>query len=473
MKISLIFTPNELNVNFRDLAFRDDNIGSVPPLSLLTVAALLEKENVAVQLIDMEAEQLSYGEALERLKQFSPDLLGFTLTTTSFRPVLNWITRFKGDTGLAVLVGGDHVRLYPHETMSHPAIDYCIVGEAEIPLPLFVNALRSGKSLDGIKSLGFRRGNEVVIDRTLQTVLDINEVPFPARHLIKSELYENILGHRKNFTAMISARGCPFSCAFCNANHQPYRARSPINFVDEVEYNLRHHGIRSFDIYDSTFTTDNTRVLAICAEMLHRRLDVSFSIRSRVDVVSTQMIDALKSAGCHAIMYGIESSNEGILRGMNKGISLQQIRDTLFYTKSQGIETLGFFMFGFPGETRTTIEETISFACELPLDYAQFTILLPFPETAIYDYYREHGLGDYWAEYTRYPSRERMIELIGTDITREEASEYISRAYKQFYFRPRIIFGRLKRLKSLREFGKLAGGAMGILAGSRKDHKGR
>ncbi|OGU16341.1 MAG: hypothetical protein A2076_02870 [Geobacteraceae bacterium GWC2_53_11] len=468
MKICLIFTPNQLNPNFRELAFRDDNIGFVPPLSLLTVAAILEQENVTVALIDMEAEQLSYTDTLERIRQFAPDMLGFTLTTTSFRPVLEWINRFKNGTSIPVLVGGDHVRLFPQETMSHDAIDYCIVGEAELPLPEFVRAWKAGKPLEGIKSLGYKSNGRVIVDRTVQTVADIDSIPFPARHLIKNELYENILANRKNFTAMMSARGCPFNCAFCNANHQKYRARTPRNFVDEIEFNLSRHGIHYFDIYDSTFTTDRERVFAICEEIIRRKLDVSFSVRSRVDVVSREMIRVLKSAGCHAIMYGIESSNQEILRTMNKGILPQQVMETVSFTKQCGIETLGFFMFGFPGETRRTMEDTIRFALELPLDYAQFTTLLPFPETEIYTYYMEHGLEDYWSTYTLDPSKDRLIELIGTEVTRQEASAFVSRAYKEFYFRSRIILNRLKRLSSLKELKKLFGGAVGILAGSRK-----
>jgi radical SAM superfamily enzyme YgiQ (UPF0313 family) len=464
MKISLIFTPNDLNPNFKELAFRDDNIGSVPPLSLLYVAAILEKEGVEVDLIDMAAERLTYPAALQRITKFSPDLLGFSISTMSFHPILKWITRFKQDTGLPVLVGGEHVRHYPAETMSHASIDFCIVGEAELPLPQFIRAFREKRPFDGIKSLGFRNNGEVFLDRTLQIIDNIDSVPFPARHLINNELYENVLTRKKNFTAMLSARGCPFNCAFCNANQQRYRARSPKNFVDEIELNLTKQGIRDFDIYDSTFTTDRRRVLAICEEIRRRKLKVGFSVRSRVDVVDKVMIDALKSAGCHSIMYGIESSSPEILRRMNKGISPEQIMETVTYTNRSGLETLGFFMFGFPGESHKTIEDTIEFSLKLPLDYAQFTLLVPFPETEIYSYYQEHGLEEYWAEYTLDESKERLIDLIDTDVTREEVSRYIAEAYRRFYYRPRILWKQLIKLRSFSKLKRLAFAAVSMLA---------
>ncbi|MBC7962578.1 MAG: radical SAM protein [Steroidobacteraceae bacterium] len=463
MKVSLIFTSIEVNPHNKAVSFRDERLGFVPPLSLLLVAAILEKEGVVVDLIDMEAENLSYTETLKRIKSFAPDLLGFTVTTWSFHSVLSWINKFKADTAIPVLVGGEHIRLYPNETMSHESIDFCLVGEAELPLPEFIKAFREDRSFEGIKSIGYKKDGKAVIDRTLQFVEDINSVPFPARHLIKNELYENILSRKKNFTALLTSRGCPFNCAFCSHNQLKYRARSPKNVVDEIELNLNQHNIRDFDIYDSTFTANEQRVIDICEEIRRRKLKVEFTVRSRVDVVSREMVGSLKSAGCHTILYGIESSNPDILKMMNKRISLELVTEAINYTKQSGIKTLGFFLFGFPGETRQTIEDTIRFSLELPLDYALYSILLPMPDTEIYSYYQEHGLGDYWAEYTLDESKMEQIEFIGTGVTRAETAAYALKAYKQFYFRTRILWNRFKTLRSIGEFRRLLSGAIGIL----------
>ena len=463
MKVSLIFTSIEINPHNKAVAFRDERLGFVPPISLLHVAALLEREGVVVDLIDMEAENLSYPEALERIRSFAPDLLGFTVTTWSFHSALQWIKRFKADTALPVLVGGEHLRLYPDETMSYDAIDFCIIGEAELPLPDFIRAFREGRPFEGIKSLGYRKDGRVIIDRTLQYVEDLNSVPFPARHLIKNELYENILSRKKNFTALISTRGCPFNCAFCSHNQLKYRFRSPGNVVDEIELNLKNFAIRDFDIYDSTFTVDRIRVIEICKEIRRRKLDVGFTVRSRVDVMDKEMIDSLKSAGCHTILYGIESSNPEILKMMNKGISPELVVETIRYTKQSGIDILGFFLFGFPGETRETIEDTIRFSLELPLDYALYSILLPMPDTEVYRYYQERGLGDFWAEYTLDESKPGLIEFVDTGVTRAETEAYALKAYKRFYFRPRIIWKRFIKIRSFGEFRRMFGGAIGIL----------
>ena len=465
MKVSLIFTTNELNPNFSDLSFRDESIGYIPPLSLLYVAAILEKAGVEVQLIDMDAECLSYNQALQEVNHFSPDLLGFTLSTYSFHPILKWIKQFKSDTGIPVIVGGAHVALYPKETMTHKDIDYLIIGEAEIPLPQFIHALRDGKSLEGIKSIGFRKNGEVCIDQTRQSIGNIDDIPYPARHLIKNELYKNILTKRKNFTAMLSTRGCPYRCTFCDQKTPKFRMRSAESFFQEIEYAYEHFQIREFDIYDSTFTANKKRVHKICELISQSGLDVGWTIRSRVDSVDEDLLKALKGAGCHAIMYGVESADRGILKRMNKDISPERITRIISFTKKIGIEMLGFFMFGFPGETHETIKKTIQFSLDLPLDYAQYTVLLPFPDTEIYEYYRKHGMGDYWSEYTLDPENEKIVELVGTEITRKEASNYLSVAYRKFYFRPRIIIRRALELRSLEEFLRLSRGAYGILKG--------
>jgi radical SAM superfamily enzyme YgiQ (UPF0313 family) len=466
MKVSLIFTPNELNPNFKDLSFRDDSIGFIPPLSLLSVAAILEAEGVEVQLLDMDAERLDYPHALRRVRAFAPDLLGFTLSTYSFHPILAWIKRFKADTDLPVLVGGAHAALYPEQTLRHPQIDYLIVGEAEKPLPQFLRAFAAGRSVAGMPSVGCREGGRIVVDRTRQHVPDIDAVPWPARHLIRNELYTNILARRRNFTAMLSTRGCPYRCAFCDQKTPKYRQRSARSFVDEVRYNLRRFGIHEFDVYDSTFTANRKRVAAICDLLIAEKVDVSWTVRSRVDSVNEAMLRALRRAGCHTLMYGIESANRDILKRMHKDISPRRVREIVGYSKRLGFDVLGFFLFGFPGEGRQTIEDTIRFSLELPLDYAQYTVLVPFPDTEIYETYRAAGLGDYWAEYTLDAANERQIELIGTTVTRAEASRQLRRAYRKFYFRPRIIWRRAASMRSGGELRRMARGAWGILRNS-------
>ena len=464
MKVTLLFTQTGMdNINFGSQKFRDKNIGVIPPVSLLNVAAILESVGVEVSIIDVDAEALSYPQILERISQFSPDLIGFTISTYNFQEVLTWIKKIKEDTQTPIIIGGPHVSIYPVECMSHKEIDYAIIGEAELPLPEFVKAFQNGKNFDGIQSLAYRVKGELRIDKTLRTVDDINSIPLYARHLIKNERYSNILTRRKNFTAMLSSRGCPYLCTFCDQKNPPYRYRSPESFVSEIKENYEKHNIREFDIYDSTFTANRKRVIEICKLIVEQGLDVGWTIRSRVDSVNEKVIHALKEAGCHTIFYGIESSNPEILKLMEKRIEIDRIRYIVGYTKDAGIDTLGFFMFGYPGETRETVEDSIKFSLELPLDYAQYSILGPMPKTEIYSYYRERGMEDFWAENTLDPDNNKLLELKDVSLSRDEIQEYVDIANRKFYGRPKNIIHKLKNVRSFDNFMRLSSGGISVV----------
>ena len=437
-------------------------MGHVPPASLLAVAAILERAGVEVQLIDMVAERLSFENALARVKAFSPAMLGFTLTTYSFHSAMKWIRRFRDGTGLPILAGGAHASIYPDETMTHPEIDYLVLGEADRPLPEFIKRLTAGGSLEGIKSFAYRHDGRVVVDKTVEILENIDDAPFPALHLVKNELYGSILSQRKNYTALMSSRGCPYRCTFCDQKKTPYRMRSPQSLVEEIKRNYYRFGIRDFDIWDSTFTANEKRVMEICERLVGEKLNISWRIRARVDSVNEPMLDALKGAKCRTVLYGIESSNRDILTRMKKDITPERVEHIIAYTKKVGMQTLGYFMFGYPGETRATMEATIQFALGLPLDYVQMTVLVPFPDTAIYEYYKERRLGDYWYRFTLDLDLDQEIELIETELTRAQTASIVSRAYRRFFFRPGIILNQFINVRSFAEFRRLFGGALGL-----------
>jgi anaerobic magnesium-protoporphyrin IX monomethyl ester cyclase len=463
MKISLIFTPISLRRNWSTLVAQDRHVGIIPPLSLAYVAAIAEKAGHRVQIIDSVAERLSLEDTIERINGYSPDILGFTLSTYGFHQTLIWIKAIKEKLGIPVMVGGWHLSLYPQETLYHPSIDYAIIGEAENILPNFLKALESGDTLYSVKGIAFRDKGRVILTPPVLITSDLDTVSFPARHLLKNELYFNILSRLKNFTVMLSARGCPYSCIFCDLNTKKLRMRSAKNFVDEIEINYKEFKIREFDIYDSSFTIDKQRVVKICEEIRKRRLEVFWTARSRVDTVDKYLLRTMALAGCNALMYGIETGDPGILSRLRKHTNLGNIKDIVGATKECGIKTLGFFMIGSPGETIQTALKTIKFSKSLNLDYVQVTKLTPFPNTEIYRMLLETGFGDYWREFTLDPRLEKELPSVGTELTPRQINRLVRKAYLSFYFRPTYILQALQRAKSALEIRNSLSAALGLI----------
>jgi len=463
MKIALVYSPTRLRKNWSTLLAQDKHIGIIPPLSLAYVAAIAENAGHNVIIIDAVAEKLSLGDTIRRIEKFSPDILGFTLATYAFHQTLAGIKIIKEKLNLPVMVGGWHLTLYPKETLSHKCIDYALIGEVENTLPRFLKTLEEGGSLLSVNGLGFRDNGKIVITPEAALTANLDLIPFPSRHLLENHLYYNILSRTKNFTAMLSTRGCPYQCMFCDLKTKKFRMRSALNFVDEIEINYRKFGIKEFDIYDSSFTVDKQRVYKICAELRNRKIQVSWTARSRVDTVDKDLLNAMAQAGCNTLMYGIETGDPVILNGLKKHTNLENVKNIISITKGCGIKTLGFFMLGCPGETRSTALKTIRFINSLDLDYIQVTQLTPFPNTELYQMLLSSGFGDYWREFTLDSSMERQLPSIQTELTPQEIRGLVRRAFLSFYFRPAYILKALNRAKSILEIRNSFSAMIGLL----------
>ncbi|MFH0864276.1 MAG: radical SAM protein [Candidatus Gottesmanbacteria bacterium] len=455
MRLALIYTPTFAEKNWATLRAQDKNVGKIAPLSLLYVAAIAEQAGHTVIIIDATVDHRSIDQIINRIKVFSPDLIGFTMTTYMFYQTLSWIKEIKKRIDLPILIGGQHLGTYPAETMTHKEIDYAVIGEAEITLPQLLTAIENGNLLNPVPGIAFRQEGKVIFTPPQVKFMDINKIPFPSRHLLDMSKYYNFVSKRKNFTPMITSRGCPFRCIFCDLKKTNWRMRSPENVIAEIRQCYFDFGIREIDFYDSSFTVDKQRVIDLCRLLSKQNLDLSWSVRTRVDCVDKEMLKELSKAGCVRIMYGIESSNQDILVSLHKGITIERIKKVIGWTKKYNMEALGFFIIGSPGETRQTALQTIKFACELPLDWVQFTRMIPFPATELYQMMMEDTGKDYWRKFVLNPKNEKPLPLIRAKITAAEAEDLVRLAYIKFYFRPKIIWSSIKKIKSIGDIYKI------------------
>ncbi len=447
MKVLLINPPHEHPMATNIPSVVDEERGFNPPLGLLYVAAYARAHTShRVRVLDCQVEGVGQAGLEERIREEDPDVVGIqamTFTLLDARRTADTVKRAK--PSCQVVLGGPHVHLYSRETLRIPSVDYTVKGEGEAPFVAFLEALEGRGSLTQVEGLAGRdpETREVFDNLPAAPIEDLDSLPFPARELTPVAKYYSILAKQNPITTMFTSRGCPYRCLFCDrpAMGRKFRAHSALYVVNEMESCVRL-GIREFFLYDDTFNVNRKRVFEICDEIKRRKLEISFDIRARVDRMDEEMLRALREAGCDRIHYGVESADEGVLATLRKDLQIERVLDVFKATRRQGMKTLAYFMLGNPGEDRASALRTIEFSKKLDPDYVHFSVLTPFPGTALYRLGLEEGryARDYWADFARDPTAEFTPRLWEEYMTREELVDLLRYAYKSFYLRPKIAF---------------------------------
>lgn len=468
VRLACVYPPYGPVKNEPGIKVVKENYGLFPNLSLLYAAGTLEDAGAEVLFLDAQAEGLGLDETVRRLRNFDPTFVCYTITTYLFYQTLRWMEAIKREFPRPVIAGGVHMGIYPKESMTHTAIDYGVTGESEMCLVDMVVAILEGKKdLSHIKGITYRDANGVIQETDHAPSLSpVDDAPFPARHLLDNSLYYSFISQYRNFSAVITSRGCPYKCIFCEQGAKAFRGRSAKNVVDELEIGQKELGIREYDFFDSSFTIQKRRVEEICEEIGRRGLKIVWSARTRADCVDRDMLRTMAKAGCTRIYYGIESGNPEILRTLLKESELDQIKEVVKETRKAGINTFGYFMIGNPGETPETIRQTIDFAKDLDLDYAQFSKVVPMPATELYSLFMKETGRDYWREYILDEGVDEYIPRPGTVLSERDVQEWTRQAYMEFYYRPKMVMRSLWRMKSGEELVRSAKVAWEMVAGT-------
>jgi anaerobic magnesium-protoporphyrin IX monomethyl ester cyclase len=450
MRIGLVFNPFTYKLHEENLRIVQRYFGLFPPLSLTWVAAIAEKAGHTVTLIDARTLQLSKEEVCDRLREFKPDILGFMMTTYMFRETLEWIRFLKERLNVPVMVGGYNLRVYPTESVTPPEIDFGCVNSAYHTVPALLRELESGRKFADVPGLAYKDGGQILVTESQKE--DFNDYPFPARHLLPNELYAEFPTERKNFTVMVTSKGCPRGCLFCEAGQTTYNPRSPEKVLAEMEECYTRYGIREIDVFDYEFIIDRKRANRIMDLMIARKLDITWACRARIDSATPELLEKMKKAGCVRIYFGIESGDEETLKTLRKGIKVPQIRKTIGVCKDLGIKALGFFLVGVPGETRESVRRLVRFAKSLDLEYVQFSKVTAKPLTPLWrDLVKETGY-DYWREYILGNVEEQPLPRPWTQLTNEEIDELARWAYVKYHSRLSFLIKSVRNVKSFDEF---------------------
>jgi len=425
---------------------------SQQPLGICYIGGVLEKAGHKVKIIDADVEGLSVLDILDIIGKEKPDMVGTTGTTpmyNSSRMVLEKIKESFPD--IITVLGGFHLTALPERTMDElRAADFGVYGEGEETIKELVKKLENKEDPYGIDGIVYFREGKVHKNPPRQLIANLEEIPFPARHLLKMELYKWSVPDKGivSVTSMNTQRGCPFDCIFCGVKtiFPKIRYRDINNVMEEIEHVINEYGVQHIQICDDTLTLNKKKVEQFVSEVRRRKLNFSFEGYTRANTVTREMLKELKSVGLVRLSFGVETGNPKILKAIKKGVTLEEIKEAFRLTHELGIETRCSLMIGHPFETKETIKETMKFAKELKCYQAYINITTPYPGCELYEMAKKgYGglrlLTDDWKEYRRYGNS--VMEM--NNLTQDELIECQRKAYKDFYMRPHIIWYNVKR----------------------------
>jgi len=431
-----------------------------PPLGLAYLAAVSEGQGHEVRAYDGDVEDLALELVVD---EFDPQMVGITANTTQITAAWRDAALVKSIGDAAVVLGGPHPTTLPEESASKAFVDAVIRSEGEATWLELLEQLDSGEEGPAISRISpsiagitYRASDGKMIstpDRPPIPVQALNELARPAWHLFKLERYTNLQPTVDQVDGLslpiLTSRGCPYRCSYCSQiGPRRWRARSVESVVAEWRWLVQEVRAAEIGVLDDSFNIDRERVLDICDRLVQEHLShVPWIMINgiRANLADEEVLGAMKRAGCIRTAFGVESGNQAILDTVvDKHLTLDQVRAAFRAAQNVGMETIGFFIIGLPGETEETMEDTIRFACELDPVVANFSIATPFPGTQMYETVKAQGriLADTWDDFVFFEGKARF-EM--PDLPAELVERKWKEAYRRFYLRPKRIARTMAR----------------------------
>lgn len=418
----------------------------IPYIGLASLGATLLDAGHDVKILEQSVSKDPRGELHSILNEYRPDFVGIGFTSFlsgEAKELAKTVKDFNGNT--VVIGGGVHCSVLPEETLRDTDFDVVVIGEGEITLKEIVDRV----PLEDIDGIAYKDGKTIKRTKPRELIEDLDSLPVPAWHLYDLKKYHapRINARRNPVGSIETSRGCPYRCIYCNKSVFGYRFRgkSAKRIVDEMEAMLEV-GFKEIHIQDDMFSMDLQRAKATCDEIIRRGLKFPWNIYNGVRCASVDLefFQKLKRAGCYRVSMGIESGNQEILDRIQKGITIEQIKEAVRLAKEAGVEILTFFLVGLPGETEDTMRQTIEFAKELDCDLNKVAIATPIPGTPMFEEYEKKGLirTHDWSQY-QFHSKSGIAKH--ENLEYETIRKYYDLFYKELYLRPHFIWKRLVR----------------------------
>lgn len=401
----------------------------MPPLGPLYIDSYLKSKGLAVDFIDLEIEK-NWANVFEKtIRKIKPGIVGISsnISNLSTTKKLAKMTK-EYNKDIIVVVGGPLPSSSP-ELYLNENIDFAVKGEGELT---FYNFIRNKSPVEG---MFIKNNGKITFTGEKESVANLDDLPFPSLDKIAIKKYFVNFSQKMPVSSIITSRGCPFNCIFCNKSvfGSHWRARSARNVVDEIKWQVNILGVKEICIMDDNFTLDKQRVYQICDLILSEGLKFKWQCQNglRADTLDKELLLKMKESGCWKIGIAPEVGDETILAKIDKKLDLNNIREVNNWCRKAGICVHAFFMIGFPFEVKENIEKTINFSIDLNPVIADFAKVFPFKGTRLYEEYGGHGHSEGGLYNIRLAT---------------EKEKLFKQAYLKFYGRPNKIIDVIRNI---------------------------
>lgn len=415
-------------------------------IDLVYLSGRFSSEKYRVYHLDCIADNLSVEASLQKVLDLKPDIVVSMIASPSFNQDMAFLKKVKESLPeVKIMATGDVARGLRGKLLERtPSIDIVFYNFANAD-PIV--CLEEGKG-QTIPNVSYRHDGKI-IEGPEHYSPGVWNVPMPRLELFVSDRYSFPFGKKHKVASMLTDFGCAYTCSFCPIGTIGFRLRPIPDVIAEMKF-LKSLGVRELFIQDQTFGVNKKRTKDLCDAMVKEGFDFSWTTFSRVDVIDEGLLKDIKRAGCHTIMFGVETTNDDVLEHYNKSTTFQNILHATKLCKKHHLSTVGTFIIGLPGEDKQSILRTIEQSISLKLDYASFNIATPRYGTPL----REEAIEKKWIDPDLIEMESAKTMPIWKDqlLTNEELYALRKKAIKRFYLRPFYLFNRLIHIRSFFEF---------------------
>ena len=417
----------------------------VPPLGLAYVAAALEKEGFQVEIVDNYLLEKPIDYIKQMVRKLNPQMVGIACSSVTYQGCVETAKAVKEVLpSCKVVVGGPHPSYMPGSMLQHPEIDYVVLGEGERAIVELAAHITKGEDDSTIAKIpGIACMHEgKIIETAPRFISDLDQIPYPARHLLPMHLYNRMVEYlgARPADLMNVVRGCPYNCTFCEISKlwgKTCRAFSPRRIVEEIDHMINEYGSKGIYFIGDNFTILKRQTVELCKLIKKNKLDIEWACDARVDLISRELLKIMRDAGCQTIWFGVESGSPRILEKINKGITLQQAVHAFKLCREEGIQIACSFILGIPGETVNDMKATFKFVKKLDPDWCRFNIFVAVPGSRLYTEVMQRGLYDRVEDFWAYVKTE--------DFDFESLLKVQRRFHEEFNRSPKRILRKIRR----------------------------